>query len=142
MSPARPGSGFCLLEQLIGLAILSIGLLGSTRMFGEALQSLRDDTHHQSAIVLGEELLERLVASGAARESVRFSCAPGVAPCRFDAPIEIADWQASLQRSLPEPDTQLRITPAARTNAVTLSISWRDSRGQTVIREFERIVSR
>jgi len=145
LSNRRGTAGFSLLENVVALAILTVGLLGTTRLFGEALRSLRDNQHRQAAIILGEELIDRLIAQRHETLAAEIDCLDVTQRCLDDplAQTQLAAWHVALSRALPDPRAQLSITGSPTLSAsrsIHLHIDWRDSRGAMAAAHFERVV--
>ena len=140
----RGSAGFSLLENVIALAIVTVGLLGTTRLFGEALRSLRDHQHRQSATVLGEDLIEQLIALREQSLLADRDCTLPREACFDDAPAQaqLEAWQARVRRLLPDAAARLIVAGTATTIRIELGIEWRDSRGERAATHFERVLRR
>lgn len=143
MSAPITATGFSLLENVVALAIVTAGLLGTTALFGEALRSVRDHHQRQTAILLGEELIDIAIALQADTLPGELSCSIVPEPCFGDAfaQAELDRWRQALLRTLPEASAQLGIT-GATIRTLQLSLTWPDSRNQTAVQRLERVVHR
>lgn len=140
MTRAGTVSGFTLIEQLVGLAILGISLLGTTALFTQALQSLRDGSHHHTALVAMENLLEHVVAVDAAGSLTSGSCVFGSAPCPAVSSYDVAGWFDELRRGVPGAGVHMEVTDEAGTRRISVVVAWRNSRADLVQTRLERTV--
>lgn len=131
---------FSLLETMIALAVLAIGLLGSARLFVAALQQLQLNAHHRSAVFLGEELAEQLIA---AREVILHDniseCSFTRRPCFTDRGLEaqLNQWHARLRATLPDPVAEIARQDDSATIAWRINIGWLERSGQFQSQRFE-----
>lgn len=135
-------TGFSLVENVVALVIVSAGLLGTTRLFSEALRSLRDDHQRQTAVLRGEALIENLLALRAWTLPAQFSCSVITERCFTDefAHDQLVAWRAATLRTLPEARTLLTVTGSNMARTIRLQISWRESSGKIAKEQFERTV--
>jgi len=131
---------FSLLENMIALAVLSIGLLGSAGLFVGALQQLQLNAHHRAAVFLGEELADHLIA---ARELIVHDstdeCTVAHTPCFADPGLEAAldQWYARLRETLPEPVAEITRHVGDATIGWRIDIGWRERSDQYQSQRFE-----
>ena len=140
----RVAAGFSLAENIVALAILSAGLLGTTALFGEALRSVRDNRHRQAALLHGEALLDTLLALQVDTLPGPLECSFAAAPCLADASAqaELAAWRTALLRALPDARVRVNVFGPPEIRSLRLQISWPDSRGEIAIQRLERTVHR
>jgi type IV pilus modification protein PilV len=134
--------GFTLVESLIGLLLLSLGLLGAWAMLLGALQSHGDARYRASATNLLRDMADRIRANPAAR--VRYDTRAGsleVMDCAAASPCEpaaiaaadLAYFNATARALLPPMDlvTRIEFEPAlgpAATDRYAIAVEWRGPR--------------
>ena len=108
----RRALGFSLVENLVALAVLSIGLLGVAALTAGALAGIRVGMQRQTAIVLTDDAASRLLGAGG-----------------IDEPVgDLEDWRAEVARRLPsglgvisrEPHASLE----ANLDSFSIVVSW------------------
>ncbi|MGD8323047.1 MAG: prepilin-type N-terminal cleavage/methylation domain-containing protein [Gammaproteobacteria bacterium] len=133
-------AGFSLLENMIAVAILSIGLLGSARLFGEALRELHSNSNRRIAVVLADELVNRFLAT---RDNLVFTgspaCTLAVEACFDDSSIEawVSDWRRRLGNRLTDARAILSVSHSDAVDAWLLEISWIGRHGRSESQRFE-----
>jgi len=137
-------SGFTLIENVVALAVVTTGLLGTTRLFGEALRCVRENHQRHTAILLAEELIDILSVLHTGARPGRTECAVVTETCFTDALAQahIARWRAALLRTLPEATATLEVTGSTTTHKIQLRIEWPDGRSGSVAQMLERAVRR
>jgi len=134
--------GFTLIESLVGLLLLSLGLLGAWAMLLGALQSHGDARYRASATNLLRDMADRIRANPAARirydtRAGSFAATDCVAPSPCEpAAIAAADlvyFSATARMLLPQSDlvTRIEFEPAlgpAATDRYALAVEWRGPR--------------
>lgn len=134
--------GFTLIEQLAALAILGIGLLGSARLFAESLQAMRDGARHVAAVAAAQNLLEQIVATGAAGKLPVMHCAIGARTCPDEARIYLTHWQTDLPAVLSQSEAYIEVSDAGALRNLVVRLHWRDSQGNAASRQLQRSVRR
>jgi Tfp pilus assembly protein PilV len=140
---ASPAAGFCLVENLAALAIVMLTVLGTARQFGEALRMMRDNTDTRNAVMLGEDLVDRIAANASSLPSgTSFKCRVGKARCFADAFIEseIAAWHRELRRELPAAHADIAVAEMQATRTLAVSIEWQNRRRQLSSQEFDIVL--
>lgn len=138
----RP-AGFCLLENLVALAIVTLSLLGTGRVFGEALRAMRYNAEVQAVTMLGRDIVDRLAALDArvaAGTSLR--CTVGASRC-FDDPSKesaVDAWGSVLVREMPGARAEIVVAGTQATRVFRVRIDWPDRRAGTASQEFERVL--
>jgi type IV pilus assembly protein PilV len=138
----RQQRGFTLVEALIGLVLLSLGLLGACAMSLGSLRSHADALREITARHLLQDITDRIRANpraGAGYDTRETT--PGGAGCVFDAPCsprelaaaDLAHFLGSARRLLPGTVTSASIEyePAigpAAADRYAITLSWRGSR--------------
>ena len=92
-------TGFTLIENLAALVVLSIGVLGSGALLANALTAMRASTQQQTAIVLADDMRNRLQASNSVADPVA------------NESIDIAGWRGEIARRLPGGLGRLTLEP-------------------------------
>jgi Tfp pilus assembly protein PilV len=141
---ARRPAGFCLLENLVALAIVTLSLLGTGRVFGEALSAMRYNADVQTATMLGQDILDRLTAldaSVAAGTSLR--CTVTASRCFDDPPLQsaIGAWRSVLVREMPRARAEIFASGTQTTRVFRVRIDWPTRRAGTASQEFERVLT-
>lgn len=118
---------FSLLENLIALSILSIGLLGSAALFSEALRQLQSNTNRRSAVILGEKLIDELIAARERLPAGRSAqCTINVDRCFNDMRLEhlLGQWHERLQHRLPDANAELTLVASTAVTELLINIEW------------------
>lgn len=143
--PARAlrSAGFCLVENLVALAIVTLSLLGTGRVLGEALRAMRYNAEVQTVTMLGRDILDRLAALDvgvAAGTSLR--CTAAAYRCFDDPPLEAAidAWRSVLVREMPLARAEIFAAGTQTTRVFRVRINWPDRRAGTASQEFERVL--
>jgi prepilin-type N-terminal cleavage/methylation domain-containing protein len=135
--------GFTLLEQVIALAILTIGMISAARLFGESLQQLSMNARHRGAGTHAEDLLSRIAATTErSPHNASFSCTVGIDPCFREAEIEawLTQWHERLLQQLPGAVPQLTVTSDSQTTTYRISIGWPGRDAQLQTQRFEIVL--
>jgi len=138
-----PATGFCLLENLVALAIVMLTVLGTARQFGEALRMMRDNTDMRNAVTLGEDVVDRIAAFNVrVPPNTSFNCIVGKTRCFADKFIEsqINAWHRLLVRDLPDARAGISVAETPTTRIFSVVIEWLDRRNQASVREFEIVL--
>jgi type IV pilus assembly protein PilV len=149
--PDRRAAGFSLLEVLIGLVILSVGLLGIAAMLSVSLKSNDGAYMRSQATILAYNIIDRMRAnpSGAANGDYNFSmgaAAPGSgtactgtsADCSAAtlADYDLTQWLGALaspSNGLPLGTGSITIGTLGSVQLVTVTVRWNDSRANTAL---------
>ena len=138
-----PAAGFYLLENLTALAIVMLTVLGTARQFGEALRVMRDNTDTRNAVMLGEDVMDRIAAINTSLPpDTSFSCLVGEARC-FESELiesEINEWHRLLERAMPAARVELSVSEAPATRTFLVAIEWQDRHRQERSQEFEIVL--
>lgn len=126
-SHAKTQRGTTLIETLVALVVLSIGLLGIAALQMTSLRNNRGAHQRAQAEQLAYEIVDRMRANrtqalAAPGYTVGFGAAPGGAAVNQ---LDLQAWKASLALTLPGGDG--RITRAAGTNIMTITVTWTDT---------------
>jgi len=132
MNPIRQqwqARAFSLIENMVALAIVSIGLLGSGGLFAEALAQFQSNSQRRAAIIFGAELADQIIAARAeiARHSAG-ECSPGLDACFGDPSLEtwVTHWRNRLRQSLPGAGVSMSIAHTATAASYKIEIHWAD----------------
>jgi len=134
--------GFALVESLVGLVLLSLGLLGAWAMLLAALRSHGDALHRSAATQLLLDMADRIRANPAAGALYDTrAAAPPAADCALAPPCDPAQvaaadrahFAAAAARQLPSEGLSIRIeyapaTGPADTDRYQLMLGWRGPR--------------
>ena len=128
-------AGFSLIECLVALVILSIGLLGVSKMATNSLQFTDSASMRSQSVVLAYDLADKIRANEGNSGSYAIAMGDAVAnppDCETNncsggqlAQADLADWKNSLANVLPLGDGQSVVAPGT----ATITVSWND-RGQ------------
>jgi prepilin-type N-terminal cleavage/methylation domain-containing protein len=135
--------GFTLLEQVIALAILTIGLTGAASLLGSSLRQLSINASHRFASTHAEVLLNRLAAmSVRTPNGASLRCRIATDPCFGETEIEamLARWRAALRQQLPQAAAELTVATSASATRYQIAIEWRERDSQIERRQFERLL--
>lgn len=95
MKPCARVRGFTLIESLIGLMILSVGLLGAAATLLGSVGSHRDALKRSAAMTLVRDVAERIRANAAARAAYDTRGGESGAACTAGSPCDAAALAAS-----------------------------------------------
>ena len=123
--------GFGLIENLVAVAIVSISLLGPAAMLNQSLVMLRESRSRQIAIVLAEDLANRLYALRRRWDAPGTSqdCVAEPPACFNDAQsiAEFTGWQSEVTASLPNGDAAVHMTATMPLIGVEIVVNWAQS---------------
>jgi type IV pilus assembly protein PilV len=135
MPSLNSNRGFSLMECLIALFVLSVGLLGSSKMVGYSLQFTDTALIRTQSVTLAYALADRIRANHINFDGYDIDFAEVVAgppdcaanPCSGANLVlaDLADWKNQVAVMLPSGDGQSVITA----DNATVTVSWND-RGQ------------
>lgn len=131
------------MESVVALAVLSIGMLGATRLLSAALQSLNADASRRTAVILADDLADVLIASHAAVLQTRpDNCQIGHGNCSQDPVLSSAlrEWHTRLRSELPSATARLRSEADAAMLTAFVSLRWPDRSGGLATHEIEVIL--
>lgn len=123
--------GFGLIEVLVSLLILTIGLLGMASLQTRSLQMTTGSQSQTQAILLAEDIVERMRANRSEIDDYAFDGDPVNCDSAFTidntsvADNDLAEWRNGLACLLPGGNGEVAI--AGRT--VTVTVTW-DVRGE------------
>jgi type IV pilus assembly protein PilV len=128
--PTLPGAkqkGFGLIEILVALLVLAIGLLGMASLQTTSLQQTTGSQARTQAILLAEDMVERIRANRSNLASYTLSDPDAVA-CNTGFAItnggvaadDINEWRNALGCLLPEGNGEISVS----NNVVTVDITW------------------
>ncbi|MCZ6853019.1 MAG: type IV pilus modification protein PilV [Gammaproteobacteria bacterium] len=130
----RP-TGFSLIECLVALIVLSIGLLGVSKMVVNSLQFSDSALMQSQSVIMAYDLADKIRANEGNSSSYEIDLGEAVAQvpdCGANncsgpqlAQADLADWKDSLSAALPLGDGQSVVAG----NVATITVSWND-RGQ------------
>jgi type IV pilus assembly protein PilV len=128
-------TGFSLIECLVALTVLSIGLLGVSKMVVNSLQFSDSALMQSQSVIMAYDLADKIRANEGNSSSYEIDLGEDVAqvPDCFAnnctgsqlAQADLADWKDSLSAALPLGDGQSVVAG----NVATITVSWND-RGQ------------
>ncbi|MGB9429799.1 MAG: type IV pilus modification protein PilV [Gammaproteobacteria bacterium] len=142
-------AGFSLLEVLIGLVILSVGLLGIAALMGTTVKSNDSAYMRTQATVLAYSMIDRMHANrftatgGASSYDVAMpataatsdptTCTGLGAGCSGGmlAAYDVGQWEYDLAKRLPNGMGSITTTTVNGFTLVTITVQWNDSRAQT-----------
>lgn len=128
------------MECLIGLLVLSLGLLGGWAMLLEAIRAQGDARHRSVATRLLRDMADRIRANPLAREAYDLrAVAEDIEPCGIFQPCEparvaaadLAYFAAAARSQLPGAQPRIEFEPAIGPAAVEryfLALEWRGPR--------------
>lgn len=124
--------GFGMIEILVSLLVLAIGLLGLASLQTTSLTQTSEVRHRSQAILLADDLLERVrsnrdnIGSYAIAEGNLPACNSAFAIANNGvATNDLAEWKNSLACLLPSGNGSVQIN----NNLVTVQIVWEDNTG-------------
>jgi type IV pilus assembly protein PilV len=134
--------GFTLVESLIGLVVLSVGLLGAAAMLLDSLRTHAGALQRVVAISLAHDMAERIRANPRARPAydTRYAASghaacDALAGCDAEqlAAADLARFLAAAHALLPRADTVARVEfapaiGAAEPDRYVITLRWRDVR--------------
>ena len=128
----RLAQAFSLIENMVALAILSVGLLGIAGMFSEALRQLQSNAMERSAVMLGDELVSHLILARAQIDHRDIECSLALGNCFDQADLQSSmnAWFARLHQTLPGALAELTMHARTATQRFSIQISWTDRTGQ------------
>lgn len=135
-SLCRDIKGFMLLEVLIGMLILTIGLLGLASMQGQALRATSMGGHTTLVNNIIRDVSDRIIknATNVGSYDSMDTTGAGLKPnCPNIVPepvcsIDFTDWQNTLA-NLPQGGLQITSVASANFDTVTVRVSWQDAMG-------------
>ncbi len=117
--------GFGMIEVLVALMIFSIGLLGLIRLQTISLQGSTSAARRATAVILGQEILERMRINQAASLAGNYSVAFGASPTGGTlAGDDLAEWKSMLATNLPNGDGEVLTVAGIATVTVRWDESW------------------
>lgn len=129
-------AGFTLLEVLIALIILAVGLLGMASLTVHSMQSNQSAYMRSQASVLAYDMADRMrtnyigattTTTYTAATATAPSCPSGCSPSE-QAQLDVAQWRAALQSSMPGATATITRTSAgADIFAYQITINWTDA---------------
>lgn len=132
---SKRATGFSLIECLVALVILSIGLLGISKMIVNSLQFTDSALMRSQSVILAYDLADKIRANEGNSTSYGIAlgaeideppdCAANNCDGEQMAQADLFDWKNNLAAALPLGDGQSQVTA---TDA-TITVSWND-RGQ------------
>lgn len=137
---SRSQSGFSLIESLIAVFVLSVGLLGIAGLHTQSLQATQSALNRTRAILLSEDVFERIIANRGEITSYNWTISPTSTPTTdlstySEATQEDRDeahWKSVLQnRDMGLPRGQAQVIVAQRAGSadsydVTVVIQWQE----------------
>jgi type IV pilus assembly protein PilV len=137
--------GFSLIEVLVTTVVVSIGLLGLAGLHLNGLRYTHSAYYRSQAILLGNDIVDRMRANRTAASSgaydITVGTQPSAASCRGAAancsPTDMAnadlyEWKQALAATLPSGDGAIE----RQGSGFRLIIQWDDSRGQEPVEAF------
>jgi type IV pilus assembly protein PilV len=135
LSSATPGNrGFSLIECLVALLILSVGLLGVSKMVGHSLQFADTAMIRTQSIVLAYSIADKIRANELSADDYEIDfadeianppdCGANTCTAQQLAQADIAEWKDQMAVLLPVGEGRNVVTA----DDVTISIRW-DDRG-------------
>jgi type IV pilus assembly protein PilV len=132
---SQRSTGFSLIECLVALTVLSIGLLGVSKMVVNSLQFSDSALMQSQSVIMAYDLADKIRANEGNSSSYEIDLGEDVAqvPDCFAnncsgtqlAQADLADWKDNLSAALPLGDGQSVVAG----NVATITVSWND-RGQ------------
>jgi type IV pilus assembly protein PilV len=134
-------TGITLLESLVAMLVLSVGIGALAWTQARHLADGRDTTARSMAILLTEDLADRMLFNRSAAASGSYQLAwgerPAPADCRsapcFGSALARADlsaWRDALAQALPASDAH--VFAAGRSRQMGIAISWRSPRSNVL----------
>jgi type IV pilus assembly protein PilV len=125
--------GFTLLETLIAMVVLTVGMLGQSLLYVEALRLNRTAIHRARAIGLAADMAERML-TGVTTADIMIRCVNSFANCNGTgvANDEAAEWLREVAAQLPigTMTTIRAAAPAASgtsTHRYDITLRWPDA---------------
>ena len=132
---SKRSTGFSLIECLVALTVLSIGLLGVSKMVVNSLQFSDSALMQSQSVIMAYDLADKIRANEGNSSSYEIDLGEDVAQvpdCGVNncsgtqlAQADLADWKDNLSAALPLGDGQSVVAG----NVATITVSWND-RGQ------------
>jgi type IV pilus assembly protein PilV len=132
---SQRSTGFSLIECLVALTVLSIGLLGVSKMVVNSLQFSDSALMQSQSVIMAYDLADKIRANEGNSSSYEIDLGEDVAqvPDCFAnncsgtqlAQADLADWKDNLSAALPLGDGQSVVAGGV----ATITVSWND-RGQ------------
>ena len=133
--------GFTMLELLVAMLVVSVGVLGVAGLAALNLQHSRAAAAHSEAVLLAQDLLERIRANpaglaagaygGNAGAPASLNCAVSVCAPNQTAAFDLAAWRCALGAGGEEADCAARmngqgtVAADAASGTLRVTISWR-----------------
>ena len=134
---AARGEGFALMEVLVSLLLVGLAAAAWLQAQAAALRQTRLSTHQALAMMLADDMAERLRASPASAPaladaaSFAAQAAPSVTSCQTGgcdaqawARADASQWRALVREALPQGSAWLVLDESTRQARITLA--WRD----------------
>jgi len=134
----RAAAGFYLIEVLIGMLVLSIAFLGAGSVMLNSMKANHGAGLRNAAVLLANDMAERLEANRAAARAGSYELAAGAVPpagpnctaqaCTAEqlATHDIATWYAEVQNKLPSAAALVTRTAAGPPSVYLIRLSWTD----------------
>ena len=129
---SQRSTGFSLIECLVALTVLSIGLLGVSKMVVNSLQFSDSALMQSQSVIMAYDLADKIRANEGNSSSYEIDLGEDVAqvPDCFAnncsgpqlAQADLADWKDNLSAALPLGDGQSVVAG----NVATITVSWND----------------
>ncbi|MDO8369751.1 MAG: type IV pilus modification protein PilV [Candidatus Nitrotoga sp.] len=135
-------TGFAMLEVLVSLALIAIVLLGQAGLQSSALKLNKGATLRMQAVLLSDEITERIennkvqavsyeVAAASTPAAIGTDCATNSCTSTALASYDLALWQTRVAAALPGATwqiTRLPDTPSSGMSTFTIVLTWQDRR--------------
>jgi type IV pilus assembly protein PilV len=133
-------SGYTLIEVLVGLIVLSIGLLGVAKLTLTATRANDSAYLRAQATELAYEIADQMRSNRTTAinggYNIAFGATPGVVNCNAAAcdsatlaTYDLGNWKQSLQSGMPQGDGQITTATAPTTpeTTATIVVQWNDA---------------
>lgn len=130
----RPQTGLALIESLVALLILAFGVTGLLLAQTRQLADSRDTRARTTAILMAQDLAERMLFNRSAAVRGDYQLAWGEQPSAVDcqgrrctaeqlARADLSQWRSALAARLPQGDASV-FRPGDDARAIGIAIAW------------------
>jgi len=124
----RLQQGLTLIEVLITIVVLAIGLLGLAGLQTASLKNNQSSYYRSQAVMLTEDIFDRMRANRQAARTGNYNIAFGDAPPTGNnqAARDLSQWRNRITNQFPNGASSVAVNGA--TNVATVQVRWDDQR--------------